>query len=64
MLHVPDSLTAHDDDENVLARVEEKEPANDEGLDQHDRTRCDDSQQTYDVEDSDDIENDIAGASQ
>jgi hypothetical protein len=50
--------TANDDGDNMLASIEEEEFANDEGLDQHDRTRRDDCQQTDYVEDSDDVEDD------
>ena len=48
----------------MLATIEEEELADDEGLDQHDRTRSDDCQQTYYVEDSDDVEHDVSSACQ
>ena len=48
----------------MLAGIEEEELADNEGLDEHDRARCDDCQQADNVEDSDDIENYVAGTSQ
>jgi hypothetical protein len=56
--------TANDDGDNMLASIEEEEFANDEGLDQHDRTRRDDCQQTDYVEDADDVEHDVSSAGQ
>ena len=56
--------TANSDCGDVLAPVEEIELADDEGLDQHDRARRDDCQQTDYVEDSNDVEDDVTGASQ
>ena len=48
----------------MIARIEEEEFADDEGLDQHDRTRRNDCRQTDDVHDSNDVENDVASAGQ
>ena len=56
--------TANDDFDDMLAPVEEEEFADDEGLDQHDRARRNDCQQTDYVEDSNDVQHDVAGTSQ
>ena len=56
--------TANSNCGDVLAPVEEIELADDKGLDQHDRARRDDCQQTDYVEDSNDVEDDVTGASQ
>jgi hypothetical protein len=55
-------LTTDDDRCDMLASIEEEEFANDEGLDQHDRARCNDCQQTDDVEDTDDVQHDVTSA--
>lgn len=44
----------------MCSGIEEEELTNDEGLDQHDRARRNDSQQADDVHNSNDIEDDIA----
>ena len=54
-------LTADDNFDDMSGGIEEEELADDEGLDQHDRTRRNDCQQTDDIHDSNDIEDDIAG---
>lgn len=54
--------TADDDFDNMPACIKEEEPADDESLDQHDRACGDDCQQTHDVEDSNDIQDDVACA--
>lgn len=56
--------TANGDCDDVFAPIEEIEFADDKGLDQHDRTRRDDCQQTDYVEDSDDVEDDVTGTGQ
>ena len=48
----------------MIARIEEEEFADDEGLDQHDRARRNDGKQTNYVEDSNDVEDNVAGTSQ
>lgn len=48
----------------MIARIEEEEFADDKGLDQHDRARRNDGKQTDYVEDSNDVEDNVAGTSQ
>ena len=55
-------LTTYNDGRDMLATVEEEEPADADDLDQHDRARSDDGQQTDDVEDADDVEHDVSSA--
>ena len=54
--------TADDDFDDMSGSIEEEELAHDEGLDQHDRARRNDCQQTDDVHDSNDVEDNIASA--
>jgi hypothetical protein len=56
--------TADGDGDDVFAPIEEVEFADDERLDQHDRTRRDNCQQTDYVEDSNGVEDNVTGASQ
>ena len=57
-------LTTYNDGCDMLATVEEEKPADTDDLDQHDRARSDDCQQTDYVENTDDIEHDVSGAGQ
>jgi hypothetical protein len=57
-------LTTYNDGRDMLATVEEEEPADADNLDQHDRARSDDCQQTDYVEDADDVEHDVSSAGQ
>jgi hypothetical protein len=56
--------TTYDNRDDMIARIEEEEFADDEGLDQHDRARRNDGKQTNYVEDSNDVEDNVAGTSQ
>ena len=57
-------LTTYDDGCDMLATIEEEKPADADDLDQHDRARSDDCQQTNYVEHSNDIEHDVSSAGQ
>ena len=57
-------LTTYDNRDDMIARIEEEEFADDEGLDQHDRARRNNGKQTDYVEDSNDVEDNVAGTSQ
>ena len=56
--------TTYDNRDDMIACIEEEEFADDEGLDQHDRARRNDCKQTDYVEDSNDVEDNVAGTSQ
>ena len=55
-------LTAHDDRDNMLGSIEEKELGHDKCLDQHNRARRHHTQQSNDVHDPHDIEHDVTSA--
>ena len=57
-------LTTYNDGCDMLATIEEEKPADTDDLDQHDRARSDDCQQTNYVEHSNDIEHDVSSAGQ
>jgi hypothetical protein len=57
-------LTSNDCLDNVPARIEEEEFADDESLDDHHRASCNDCQQADDIEHPQDVEDDIAWPSQ